>query len=107
MFQITDGKIESRERENLYHLPPPELDECSQNRTRVNLIAELRSNACHGVQNESYCTANMRKQGHRVEVFQSFNTQNESQLRYAALTSPSSLTKIVRLVMRASFRNLL
>src|SRR5215467_5448217 len=58
MFKITDGKVEPGKREDLYHFAPPELYECAENGARVHLVSELHSVACHGVQNESYCTAN-------------------------------------------------
>jgi hypothetical protein len=58
MFKITDCKVEPRKREDLYHFSPPELYECAENSARVHPVSELHSIACHGVQNESYCTAN-------------------------------------------------
>jgi hypothetical protein len=58
MFKVADGKVESSEREDLYYFTPPELYECAENGARVHPVSELHSVARHGVQNESYCTAN-------------------------------------------------
>jgi hypothetical protein len=63
MFKITDCKVESRKREDLYHFAPPELYECAKNGSRGHPFSELHSVACHGVQNESYCTANQLLDG--------------------------------------------
>jgi hypothetical protein len=57
MFKIADCKVEPRQREDLYHFAPPELYECAENGARVHPVSKLHSVACHGIQNESYCTA--------------------------------------------------
>ena len=58
MLKITDSEVESRKREDLYHFAPSELYECAKDGTRAHFLSELNSVARHGVQNESYCTAN-------------------------------------------------
>jgi hypothetical protein len=63
MFKITDCKVEPSKREDLYHFAPPELYECAKNGARGHPFSELHSVACHGVQNESYCTANQLLDG--------------------------------------------
>jgi hypothetical protein len=63
MFKITDCKVEPSKREDLYHFAPPELYECAKNGSRGHPFSELHSVACHGVQNESYCTANQLLDG--------------------------------------------
>src|SRR6185437_7245106 len=86
MLQVTNREVESCKRENLYYLAPAELHECSQRRTRIDLIAELRSKACHGVQNESYCTAKMRTRKPRRKGCLNFQPAKDRQVSPRALT---------------------
>src|SRR6185437_9681225 len=80
MLQVTNREVESCKRENLYHLAPAELHECSQRRTRIDLLTELRSKACHGIQNESYCTANIRTRKPRRKCCLNVNLQRTGRL---------------------------
>ncbi len=108
MFQITDCKIESRERKNLYHFAAAKFYKCSQDGARIHLASEL-------LQQRLSWSFKMRAivlQTRKASRYRAELPEHQMQAGRAALSpcgldfAESALTKISRLIMRAASRKL-